>query len=166
MIEMSSGRLRTRNVPRIFGMSTLGRQTSLSLTQTPTASTMQFSETMSSRLLTHEQLTRMEHPSSVRRMLRNPLWSMLMFLTVPRILKTLPWQSDGSIPEPELSSEEAAKLFDYLLSSDYHSMFEKIDNPSELYINQPDYIVDSNGEIIFVDEDGVLLSEEPEEEKC
>lgn len=67
------------------------------------------------------------------------------------------------IPEPELSSEEASELFDFLLSSDYHSMFEKSDNTCELNNNQPNCIVDTNGDVFLVDEDGVLLEALEEE---
>ena len=54
-----------------------------------------------------------------------------------------------NLPEPELTSEEASVLLDALLSPDYHSMFEKqVKNH---------YFVDENGEIHYVDEDGVII---------
>lgn len=63
------------------------------------------------------------------------------------------------MPEPKLSSEEASKLFDYLLSSNYHSMFEKQTKDS--------YFADENGEIHYVDEDGVIIEENTQkEEQC
>lgn len=63
----------------------------------------------------------------------------------------------NNLPEPELTSKEAYALLDALLSPDYHSMFEKQVKDR--------YFVDGNGEIHYIDEDGVIIEEKTQKEK-